>query len=221
MIRIKEHYTTIVREEMAVGGMHVTNSYERPKIKGITLHVSLKPFNFDPRYLVPRTMTQDLAFGSRPKISFSSLSDPEMGIRQGATVGMRASKFNASFVYDFRDRTLWNLAGLPRYMFPGWRFRLDTANIRTIRTLIPIYEYYARTRKDPAMKGRNHATRDWTIHLSKVHDSESLEQLVHGLTLPFVDIQTQKEDRRHRSKTVRKHRKKEQKKQMKKKRQRA
>lgn len=218
MIRIKEHYSTVVREEIALGTPSFLNSFERPKVKGVTLHVSLKPFNFDPRYLVPRTMTQDFAFGSRPKISFSSLSDPDRGIRQGATVGMRSSKFNASFVYDFRDRTLWNLAGLPRYMFPGWRFRPDTANTRTIRTIIPLYEYYAMSRKDPAIKGRNHATRDWTIHLSNVSRSTPLEILATGLNLPFVGVQAQKEARRHRSKTVRKHRKKEQKKNLKKKR---
>lgn len=217
MIRFKEHYTTVVREERALSNDNVS-SYERPKISGVTLHISLKPFRFNARLLAPRARIQEFAFGSRPTVSFSSLSEPELGVRQGAIVGMRSSKFNTSFLYDFRDRTLWNMAGLPPFMFSGWKFRLDMANTVAIRTPIPIYEYYARTRKDPGFKGRNRAQREWTLHLTNTRSSENNLFFVHGMGLPFVEVETNKTDRYFRSKTVRKYRKKVRKKHMKKKR---
>jgi ribosomal protein L5 len=215
MIRIKEHYLTVVREEMVLAGS-ADNTYEVPAIAGITLHISLKPFHFNLRTLGPRMRAQELAFGVRPKMTISRLSDLELGTRKGAVVGMRASKFNAPFVYDFRDRILWNMVGLSSHRFSGWHHRAETSGSVGFRTVIPVFEYDERDRKDPACMGLDRAERDWSIHFSNHLDSEANALLLQGMALPFDEPSFNKPRRKFRSKTVRKFVKKLQKQQMKK-----
>ena len=150
MIRIKEHYSTIVREELALLG--ATNStYDRPKLSGLSMHTSLKPFNFNPYSVGPRIRAQELTFGSRSTMSFSSLSEQTLGIRKGALVGIRASKHNASFVYESRDRGFWGLAGLGSHLFVGWMFKSMSGSIG-LRSVVPMHEYNQRPKKDVAIR---------------------------------------------------------------------
>jgi ribosomal protein L5 len=118
MVRIKEHYQNTVREELSISS-EVTSVFERPQIKGVTVHISLKPFNFNPYSVGPRLLAQELTLGSRSKTSVSRLSEQELGVRKGAVVGLYASKSNFASIYDFIDRTVWNIAGFQNQLFSG------------------------------------------------------------------------------------------------------
>ena len=213
---MKEHYSTVVREEMAIGGSAV-NSYERPKISAVSLHMSLKPLRFNPYSVGPRFRTQELTLGSRSMRTSSSLSEPELGIRKGDLVGMRATKHNAAYIYEFRDRMIWNLAGAQSWHFKGWNHHQNVRHALGVRTVIPIHEYHTGFKKDVAVTKVNQAQRDWTFHFSNDLHTELNVVLAMGMALPFEKVISDKARRMMRSKTVRKYMKKVQKQQMKKK----
>ncbi len=204
MIRIKEHYENVVREELAVSGSSC-NVHERPSISGISLHIGLKNFRFDGYLVAPRLVLQELSLGSRSKLSVSRSSEPEFGLRKGAVVGVHSSIWNRSSIYHCRDRRVWNLAGLEDRTFSGWRYRTNIGGFVGVRSPVPFFEYNDLPNKDLAIDGINTSgVLDWVFKFDRELDTKTNIRLLQGLSLPFEEPMGSKGKRMFRSKTTRK-----------------
>jgi ribosomal protein L5 len=102
MIRIQEHFNTVVKEELSIAGISI-NHFENSSLKGITLHIGLKKFKFDSSMVSPRMRLKSFRSGSFAKRSTSKISEPELSVRKGEIVGIKTRISNKIAIAEFID----------------------------------------------------------------------------------------------------------------------